>query len=66
MEQINFNELPEVIHQLFEMVERIEKIVVVLKPKGDKVPSRGKLTIRIPNIGTPHPEFLKKYQIQFY
>jgi len=37
MESFNFNELPEVIRQLFEKVEAIEQIVLSLKPaEGDK------------------------------
>lgn len=34
MEPFNFNELPEVIRQLFEKVELIEKIVILLRPSN--------------------------------
>lgn len=36
MEPFNFNELPEVIRRLFEKVESIEKLVLGLKPTGDR------------------------------
>ncbi|MGV8879290.1 MAG: helix-turn-helix domain-containing protein [Sphingobacteriaceae bacterium] len=35
VEPFNFNELPEVIRQLFEKVEGIEKILAKLEPKED-------------------------------
>ena len=33
MEPFNFNELPEVVRQLFEKVERIEILMATLEPK---------------------------------
>lgn len=36
MEPFNFNELPEVVRQLFEKVERIEMILERLEPKQDE------------------------------
>jgi excisionase family DNA binding protein len=35
MEPFNFNELPEVVRQLFEKVERIEILLARLEPKED-------------------------------
>jgi excisionase family DNA binding protein len=38
MEPFNFNELPEVVRQLFEKVERIETILERLEPKDNNEP----------------------------